>query len=159
MARKYTFEDLVFDVEAMLKAKLNDEIQLVIADRNDNIELPKIDPDAFFVQSMDDRVANYPDYVFIELIDIQSNGLGPMTSKDFQILVMICASTFNNTQQVRMMFRYLQALEQVFHKYWSSSTSLPIKLKIQSLPPQDYLNLNTTKAFKTAAVIINGGWA
>lgn len=159
MARKYTFEDLVFDIEGMLKAKLNEEIQIVIMERQDNIELPKIDPDAFFVQSMDDRVANYPDYVFIELIDIISNGLGPATSKEFQILVMICASVTNNLNQVRMMFRYLQALEQTFHKYWSSSTSLPIKLKIQSVPPQDYLNLNTTKAFKTASVIINGGWA
>ena len=155
----YDIETLVYDFDAMLRASLNTEIDAINTEKNDDFSIDQITTNAFAVQSLDDVIDNYPNFVFTMINDIQAEGIGPKTSTAFHVLVLIVASgTANETQSSRRMFRYGRALKQCFENNWDSTAKLPIKLKVEQIPPQDYIDMNATKKFKTVGISISGGF-
>lgn len=156
----YDIETLLIEIDTMLKANLNTEIEAVSNDKADGLSLPLIGENAYAIQSLDDKVQNYDNYVFTQVTDIKTIGTGPNTSEDYTIGVWIVAGgTANQLQQSQRMFRYLRALKRTFEKYWDKTSSLKIKLKIESIPPQDVINLNTSKYFRVVGVQITGAIA
>lgn len=155
----YDLEALVFDIDAMLRTKLNAEIILINTEKADAYSIDQITANAFAVQSLDDNIDNYPNFVFTMLDNIQALGIGPKSEKAFDVLVLVIASgTENELQSSRRMFRYGRALEQCFEKNWATTSTLPIKLKVGQIPPQDYIGLNSTKKFKTVGISISGSF-
>lgn len=153
---RYDLEDMLFEVADMLKSNLNTEIQLITTEKDDGIELRTIADNAYAIQSMDDKVMNYADFVFMDIEALESEGLGPETSEKFGMLVLLVTSQINDKNQVRKVLRYGKALKRTFEKNWKSATSRGIKLQIQSIPTQDLQLLNSTKQYKTAGVIVTG---
>lgn len=155
----YDIESLIYDFDTMLRANLNTEIDAINTEKNDSFAIDPITTNAFAVQSLDDVIDNYKNFVFTMLNEIQTDGIGPRTATTFHILVLIVASgTSNETQSSRRMFRYGRALKQCFENNWASTAQLPIKLKIDQIPPQDYMDMNATQKFKTVGVSISGGF-
>ncbi len=156
----YDLEALMYEVEAFLKLRLNTEISAISTEKNDGLSLATIGSNAYAVQSLDDKIMNYSEFVFIQCMDIKTVGQGPATSKDYSITALIVsASKQNQLNQVKRMFRYGRAMERVFEKYWDSTNSQKIKFKIESIPPQDYTDLNQTKSYRVAGVVLSGGLA
>lgn len=157
---RYDLESLLYDIETMLKAKLDTEIDAVETEKNDGLLLPNIGQNAYAVQTLDNQTMNYEQFVFLGVTDIRTNGNGPGTSKDYGVVVMIVSGGKpNQLQNIKRMFRYGRALETVFEKNWDRIGSHRIKFKIESIPPQDYQNLNGTKMFQAVGVVLSGGLA
>lgn len=157
---KYDLEQAVYDIETLLKSKLDTEIDLIEAEKNDGVVVAGIGQDAYAIQTLNNQTMNFEQFVFIGVTDIRTNGNGPGTIKDFGVVVMIVAGgNQNQLQNIKKMFRYGRALEQVFEKNWDRIGSHRIKFRIESIPPQDYQNLNGTKMFQAVGVVLNGGLA
>lgn len=156
----YDVEELLSEIETMLKANLNNEINAVSSEKGDGLSLDEIGENAYAIQSLDDKVQNYDNYVFMQVTDIRTLGIGPNSSEDYVIGVWIVAGgKANQLQQSNRMFRYLRALKRTFEKYWDKTSSLKIKLKVEAIPPQDVININTSKYFKVVGVQITGAIA
>lgn len=155
---KYDLESLVYDVETMLKSKLDTEISAITTEKNDGITLPVIGSNAYAVQTLDNVTMNYEQFVYLGVVDVRTTGTGPATAKDYGIVVMIVSGGKpNQLNNIRRMFRYGRALEQTFEKNWDKIGSHRVKFKIESIPPQDYQNLNGTKQFQAVGVVLSGG--
>lgn len=157
-AIKYDIEKLIYEIRDLLKDELNDQIQAVFDEKDDGLTYLQLNSAAYAVQSMDDSVANYDIFCFIQVLDIQATGQGPMTAKDLSIsTTLIVSGGANQKDATRRMFRYGRALEQTFQDNWDRIGSHRIKFKIQTIPPQDYVDLNGSKSFKTVSVVLSGG--
>lgn len=156
----YDLEAVLLDIETLLKSRLDAEIDIVEADKNDGLVVAGIGQNAYAIQTMDNVIMNYEQFVFIGVTDIRTNSNGPGTAKDYGIVCMIVSGgKQNQLQNIKRMFRYGRALEQTFQKNWDRISSHRIKFKIESIPPQDYQNLNGTKMYQAVGVVLSGGLA
>lgn len=156
MAR-YDIETLLYEIKDFVSNNLNTKLQAITTEKGDSVTIPDIPAAAYAVQSVDDKIMNFPSWVLIETFDIRTVGTGPSTSKDYAILVMVVVGgTQNQGDQVRKVLRYGRALEEIFEQNYDKVSSLKLKLKVESIPPQDYTNLNGTKRFRTIGVILSG---
>lgn len=155
---KYDLESMLYDIEAFLKSKLNDQINSVSAEKGDGLSLDNIGDNAYAVQTMDNKVMNYEDFVYIGCTDIRTIGNGPSTAKDYGIVCMIVSGgKMNQLQNVKRMFRYGRALERTFELNWDRIGTHRVKFNIESIPPQEYQNINGTKMFQAVGVVLSGG--
>lgn len=155
----YDIESLVFDIDATLRANINTEINAINTEKADGITIDDITTNAFAVQSLDENIDNFPNFVFTEVQETPAIPIGPQTGMEFRILTLVIASgTENELQSSRRMFRYGRALKQCIEKHWASSNKLGTKVKIEQIPPQDYLSLNASKKFKTVGLLISGSF-
>lgn len=155
----YDLENVLFDVSELIKSKFNTEIGLVNTEKSDEITLNDIPDSAYFIASMDDKVANKKDFVFIDYDELQPVGLGPATSESFAIIILIVSVQINKIESVKRMLRYGRALKQVVQKNWRSLPSEIGTVKVESIPIQDIFLLNSTAQHKTIGLRIRGAIA
>lgn len=159
MSQSYDIEALMFELQDMLKLKLNPMITQIATEKNDGISPRLIGANAWAVQSLDEKVMNYDDYVFLLCEQMDADGRGPVTAEKYTISVVIVSAQVNSENHVNKMFRYLKALKQTIEKNWDSFNSNKIKFSIQQYPPQDLPALNSTKQSKAVAIQLTGSLA
>lgn len=156
----YDLETLMYEMKDFVKERLNTEIQNINAEKSDGIEAAEIVENAYAVQSLDNKIMNFENFVLIQTMSVEAQGSGPATLKSYSIMVMIVAGGLeNNLHSMRHMFRYGRALESIFNKYWDRSNSHKIKLKVQAFPPLDYTDLNQTKRYRAVGLVLTGDLA
>ncbi len=154
--RKYDLEDLLFDLEKDLKAKLNTYIKAVFAEKADGLTFSEIPETAFVTQSLDTAIMNNKIFCFIQCSEIATLSNGPYAAKTYKIIVLIVVSgTQNQMKMVNRMLRYGRALEDTIEKGWESIGRQPVKFTLTSIPPADYQNMNSTQDFRVVGVEIN----
>ncbi len=117
MAR-FDFEDILESVKQIIVNNFNTKLTALTTDKGDGIVLPPVNANAYFLQSLDESIANFDPFITYGLEDIESVSLGPKTSEKFFISVVIVLSDRGRTDINKIMFRYSRALKEIFEENW-----------------------------------------
>lgn len=139
---RYDAESFLRDIETYMKANLNTQINLINAEKADFL-IDEVDADAYIFQTLDDSVVNYSPCVFYYVENIVSEGIGPHTSEDLAIEVVIILSDTKDGLLPYKLLRYLRALKDLFNLGFNK-VHFNKKLKVESLVPISFALQNTT---------------
>ena len=157
---KFDLEDTLLRIEAVLKENLNTQITAINTEKADGISLKQISSDAYFLQSMNERMANYDPYVVCAIEDIQSSGLGHASSLEIRILAAICVSDQGEDLNIsRRMLRYSRALREAFEAGWSDIGGISQRMILTSQIPIQFQLLDSGQYFRAVGVDITVGLA
>lgn len=146
MATRYDLEMLLTDVLAVMTDNLNTKITSINTEKNDSITLSQVNSSAYFLQTMDAAQANFSPFILYGVEDILSVASGPGTAKHYQLQVALLMENLDEPNIAKRMFRYSRALEEIFQENWHLLNN-GIKLNIQSLVPENFVALNTTRPY------------
>jgi len=145
-------ESYLLAIETFLKANLNTEITDLNTEKNDAIVLKSISTDAYFLQTLNDKVANYNPYILIGLDDIQSVGIGPATGKKMIFsIVIIIQDSIEDLLIGRRMLRYGRVLEDLLNRSFNKIIC-HATFTIQSLVPIAITSVNTNDPYRAVGV-------
>lgn len=150
MAR-YDIEDFLDDLLAAMQANLNASITAVNSEKNDSITLAAINNDAYFLQSMNERVANFDPFVFYGYVDPQTKGIGGASAHTYTIQVIITMIDRQDSEASKRIFRYGRALEDLFHSKFDKIGQNRIQ-KITSLEPVPIVLGNSSDLYRAIGV-------
>lgn len=150
----YDFENILDNVESILKTNLNTKISEVNTEKSDSITLNDVDSSAYAFQSLNNEIVNFDPFIVYGLIDIESDGIGPYTSSEAIIqVVLVACDTSEGVGMDRRMFRYQRAIKEVIESNWQSG-GLGNKIKIDSLMPMTVKRLDGSEEFKAIGIEI-----
>jgi len=155
----YDIESLLADVEAFLKADLNDVIDTINAEEADGIDLKNIDNEAYFLQELNSKVANWNPIVLYGCSNLETVPNGPEAASviSIEILIIFEDSNSNEVTSSSMMpklaFRYTRALKEVVKNNWTQRTEAG-KLYMEDLLPIPYTKLNSSKKSRATGIKI-----
>lgn len=143
----YDLEDILVDLKAALVANLNTKIAAIGTIKGDSLSAPTIDSDAYFLQSLGEKVANFNPFIFYGVSDIRADGIGPRAIKNYVLQVVLCIQDFDQDGGMsNRMFRYGRAIEEVLEENWVLANK--IKMRIEALPPADFKMQNTSTMYR-----------
>lgn len=149
----YDIEDLMNDIEQLMKDHLNSKINQLNAEKGDSIVLNEIDDTAYIFQSLDERVMNYDPFVFYGLAaSVESDGIGPAISKRLPIDIAVISFDKNKPNIGKRYLRYNRAIEEIFLENWDSFSNNAVKLKIKTPVLIDFTILNNSDPFRVVGV-------
>lgn len=145
-------EEILISIDTFLKANLNTQIGLMNSEKNDTIVLKTISNSAYFIQTLNDAMANYDPYILLGVSDITSTGIGPGTAKLLRFeVVLILQDGAQDLFIGKRMLRYLRVLEDLFNKNFNKV--LPhVSFKINSLVPIAITAVNSNDPFRAVGV-------
>lgn len=154
----YDLEQMLDDIEALLKSKLNAKIAAISLEKSQlgvAVDLPEISEDAYFQQNWSDRILNIAPAIFYGVETIQATGAGKATLELFKIFVeVIIVDSGMDVNSKRRLHRYSRALKEVFQDNfdalpWSNKTN------IETVRPISFtLDGNTSEEIKVGGVSI-----
>lgn len=142
MAKRYDIESFAKDVEATLKSKLNTKITSINTEKGD-YDIDPISDKAYFFQTLNDKVNSFSPALFYYIDDIRSDGIGPATSDDISIEIVIILSNSNDGKQAYKLLRYLRALKELFNDEFNNVKSNRT-VKVESLVPINFALQNSS---------------
>ncbi len=157
MAGRYDVECLLGDVEEVLTTKLNSKIAQINAEKNDSISMATIPVAGYFLQTMNEKMANYDPFVYYGVGNIEpGDEMMPGRSSDIvDIEALICVIDPGQDDTIaKRMFRYGRALKEVFETNFNAFDGGNIKATIISKMPIDIGILNDSFTHKAVGVII-----
>lgn len=117
----YDEELLVKDVEALLKAKLNEEISAINTEKNDELNLDSIPDDKYVFEALDQSLLNFKGFfVMYGIVDTPVTS-GNEGSDIIGTVVTISIATFDKGEKERSnifykLLRYRRAVRQLIKK-------------------------------------------
>lgn len=153
----YKLETLIFDLETYLKANLNTRITAINTENGDTL-LSTFDASSYFVQTLDDRVTNWSQFVFIQAgnptLD-QSEYGGLALTYPIGIYLMLPSDNLNE-MNARRIFRFSEALQDVvLLGFYSTSKK---KLKVQSVDAMALVELNATRSMISTGITLEASF-
>lgn len=150
----YDPESYLLAIETHLKANLNTEIASLNSEKNDSIVLKTIVSEAYFLQTLNDTVANYNPHILIGLDDIQGNGNGPGTLKVLTFTIVIILEDRGEDLFIgRRMLRYGRVLEDLLNR--SFNKIIPhATFVINSLVPIAITSVNSNDPYRAVGAQI-----
>jgi len=86
--KRYDIESFLKDIEAVLKAEINNKINEINTEKGDfNLDL--VDDKAYIYQSMNEEITNFNPTIFYYLDDIRSEGIDSATSEEVVVEVVV----------------------------------------------------------------------
>lgn len=145
---KYDPETYLLAIQTFLQANLNTEIGTLNTEKNDAIVLRTISSDAYFLQTLNDTVANYNPHILIGLDDIASAGTGPGNVKVLTFSIIIILEDRGEDLYIgRRMLRYGRVLEDLLNR--SFNKIIPhASFKINSLVPIAITSVNSNDPYR-----------
>lgn len=149
----YDIDSWIDDFETFIKANLNTYITQVNTEKSDSL-LKTIDSNAYFFQTMNDRVANYDPFIFYGISDLESIGIGPQLSEKYMIdLIVVLTDTGQDLLTGKKLLRYNRALKEMIKKSWDI-IGKGMKLKISSLVPVAFKLANSSNEYRAIGITI-----
>jgi hypothetical protein len=149
----YDLESFLDDLNGVLKAHLNDEVLAIVAGKNGLISVPTIDADAYYFQTLDQRVVNYSPAVFVFVSNgIPDDSAGGGVVATYEIDVYVIFGNQNQPDLERLLFRYHEALKNTIANRWKTFTRLDCR--ITSLEPAGFAALNQTQVVRATGLTI-----
>ena len=150
----YDLENVLEDIRKIIDGKLNDQIAIVNAEKNDGMVLKVIPEKAIFLQQMNGDQANYDPLLLYGVDDIGTTPNGPYGSDKYQMSVIIIVQDSGQDVNIgKRMFRYLKALRATFQENWISNFGAQVT--IESNVPVPLTNLNTNQTYRAVGVTLN----
>ena len=155
---RYDIEDMMDDIESLLKEKLNTKIQeinLAKATKEPAIEIAEIDETCYHQQSWSDKLLQKTPAIFYGLENITATGANAATLEVYRIFVeVVIVDNGMDPYTLRRIHRYSRALKEVFQENydkmpWSNKTN------IETVRPVSFLlDENTSEEIKVGGVSI-----
>ena len=144
MAR-HDFETLLDEFQSVISSNLNTKITAIVAEKGDSITPPALDSNAYFLQTLDEAVANFDPFMVYGIEDIQIESEGPLINEKVFISAVIVLTDNGRTNMNRIMFRYSRALKEVLQENWQiDNTSSKIRVNRYTVVPFESLDSRTT---------------
>jgi hypothetical protein len=156
---RFAIEDLLDGVEQILKDNLAAKVSEINTERASDgyaITLDAIDSAAFFKQTLDDSITNYPVFVFTGISDLgesQVDEYGRTTVPVEIFALVIRATEGNETGSWRRDFRYQRALLEVIEESFDKAGN-GLKLSVSSLTPTDLKLLESPQNHRALGVLL-----
>lgn len=153
-AQKYDAESLIADLETILKADLNDKLSEITAEKGDGLELKSVDSNAYIFQTQNDTIANYDPFIYFEISEVETLGIGPATSeKIFVTIVILVVDSGQDLSIGKRLIRYSRALKEVIEANWDKIPHT-LKMSVKSLSPSPfrYAFANSADTYRAVGV-------
>lgn len=145
-------ESILDDILSFLQANLNTKITEVNTEKGDGIEMDTVGSTAYLMQTLNDTIANFDPFVFYGVVDSNSDGVGPATSKTYIFNVVIVKVDSGQSLNLdRVMLRYNRVFVELFEKNWDK-ISKSDKFEVQSLEPISFRLLNNSDDYRATGV-------
>lgn len=147
-------EVLLLNIETILKANINNEIDLINASKADTITLGYISDNAYCMQSLDDSVFNYDPIIFYGLTgnEVLNNGPQNIQTLTFDIMVIAADDTDGKNMTIKML-RYQEVLKRVIEKNWHKGVNSN-RINLKGLMPISVVGLNDSNEHRVIGVQI-----
>lgn len=158
----YDIEDLVQDIETLLRAKLNAQVVLVEAEKvaagRVASGIQPVADTAYFQYGWNEKSLNVSPAVGIFVAKSAGIGEGPFTKTEYSIEVgVVLSGVQNDALSKQKAMRYARALKEVFEKNWGKINNCVTREKIETIGPIDFtLNQDSIDECKIAGVAISG---
>jgi len=152
MAR-HDFEEILDNVKTIISDNLSTKLTAITTDKGDSIVLPTLNSEAFFIQTLDERIANFDPFLVYGISNIEnesvSNG-GHTSQKIFIECTMVLAD--NGRSDInRIMFRYARALKEIFEENWQILDS-STRINVTQSNVVGFENLDSSATYKASGV-------
>lgn len=160
MPTKVDLEYIVSDLKALLVANLNTKIAAIQTEKNDGMVLKTVDSNAFFIQDMNSAKALvYDPFIYLGVEDVKTNGLGPVTLKEYSIpVILVLADNGQDREIANRLYRYWRSLEETFEDGYHLLES-SLKLNISSLVPISWRDENSSSTYRAVGVMVTAAIA
>lgn len=148
---KFDAEDILVEIQTYLQANLNTKIAEINSEKNDSITLNSVSTDAYFLQTLNDSIANFDPYILIGLDDMPSVGIGPATLKTLTFTVVLVLADTQDLLIGRRMLRYGRALEEIFNEGFQRILPF-VSFKVNSLVPIAITSVNSNDPYRAVGV-------
>lgn len=152
MARS-DFEDILDAVKTIMVDNLNTKLLSISSDKADSIVLAPIENAAYFLQSLDEEIANFDPFVAYGIMDINSKSLGPQTAETIFISVVIVMADNGINDVNRRMFRYARALKEIYEENWHL-VKIGSKIRITRSTVVPFEALDSSATYKAVGIEI-----
>lgn len=153
----YDIEQLLVDIQDIMVSDLNTKILAINAEKDDDLTLRQIPRLAYFMQSMDERHANFNPFVYFGVESIEEDGSGTNfghTAEKVTIAVaIVVADEGSEVDMARKLFRYQRALKEIFEENFNS-ISEGVKIAVQGQVPIDLSLVNNDFKHKAIGVTL-----
>lgn len=150
----YDLEAICDDIQAILEENLNDKIEEIDNEKGDDIKLKPVNSEAYFFQTLDERVANYDPFILYGLDDMNAEGIGPATAE--KPIINVVLSLVDNGQVGsigKRVLRYQRAIKETLQDHWDQSGQ-SMKFRVTGLVPVEYRMLNSSNTYRAIGVTI-----
>jgi hypothetical protein len=140
-------EEYTTALVSYLKTALASKITAINTEKSDSV-LTALNSNAYFIQTLDGRITNYPDFVYIQVgqPNIDDTNLGALVVS-YPISTYIVLGSLNledDNKIAQKLFRYHRALVEVVRD--SADTVLKrYKTKVVSLDPAGFVELDASR--------------
>lgn len=154
---------MIYDIESYLLAirdfcvsNLNTQVSSLNSEKSDTLVLKEIDSAAYFITTMNNRVANFNPYVLIGITNIVGQSSGPAVVKEltFGVSILLQDSMELTSEDLNAgvrILRYLRVLEDLFNNGFNKI--LPhAKFRVNSLVPIAVTAPNSNDPYLAAGV-------
>ncbi len=151
---KYDIENFLSDMATALQDSstgLNSKITALNTEKNDSLTLAQVSTSAYFLQTLNDAVAQYDPFIFYGVSEVESKGIGPDTAQIYTVQVIITFADKMDPLTGKRLFRYGRALEDFFHSKFDKIGQNRIQ-KITSLEPVAFTLVNSNEMFRAVGV-------
>ena len=155
---KYDIEQLLTDIETILKANLNTKILAVSADKGDGIVLKPISASAYITQSLNMKMMKYDPFVLTGVSAIESGTSGPGCSQVPTIQIMVIMADGGRADLLSRLLRYQRALLEVIQENFSKIPEAS-NLSIESLVPVAIEDINSSAPFRGIGIAVKAAIA
>jgi hypothetical protein len=154
MATRNDFESVLDDVKLIMTTHLNTKITAIVADKGDGITPPAINANAYFLQTLDEAIANFDPFVAYGIQDITSvDTQYGQSQQQISISIVIVLSDNGRSDINRVLFRYSRALKEIFEENFKNA-NIGNKIIVRQFTPVPFEALDSSMEFKAIGVIL-----
>lgn len=146
-------------IRDFLVTNLNTAIGDLNTAKNDSVVLQTVSNNAYFLQTLNQAIANYNPYVLLGVTDIQgdrSTYSGTVKLLFFQVVIVVADTDDLDLQIGIRMLRYLRILEELFNKGFNKVMP-SAKFTVNSLVPITLTALDSNDRYRAVGVEIVTG--
>ncbi len=142
---KHDFEEILDSVKAIMVNNFNTKLTAITTEKGDSIVLPEVVAEAYFLQTLDERAANFDPFIVYGIEDIETVSIGPQSSEKIFISVVILLTDNGRNDINRIMYRYSRALKEIFEENWQiRNSSSKINVSRSTVVPFEALDSSAT---------------
>jgi hypothetical protein len=153
MSKKYDIESFLTDLKSNLQAGLNDKLTSITDEKADGLDLKPVDASAYFLQTMNEKIANFDPFIFYGIEGSQTEGLGPVSAIKWTINVALILIEQTDLQIVARLLRYQRAMRELFEEQWADAGDA-IKIKLENMAPISFKLVDSDELFRAIGISI-----
>lgn len=154
----FDLEDLLDNIEAIIKANLPAKLEAIEAEKTLKDKamvggLPAPEDSAYYRQTWSDSILNHDPAIFYGIENVAAEGIGPATLERVQVFVeVIKVDSGMDTQTSNRILRYSRALKEILQENYAPAVEMG-RIKIETVRPVSFkLEMDSSEEIKVGGV-------